>query len=92
VQLAREAGALPLLAMALRQAAGMDDILPGRFADAEARFAESSDVANAAGHPPGATQSTAGALMVAAWRGREEEARRLADTCRHAGIAAGRGR
>ena len=72
VKLAREAGALAVLPVALRLGAGIQ-LLAGEFAAAASVVAEAEAVARATGSPVGPY----GRLMLAAWRGQDAETRQL---------------
>jgi tetratricopeptide (TPR) repeat protein len=72
VKLAREAGALAVLPVALRLGAGIQ-LLAGEFAAAASVAAEAEAVARATGSPVGPY----GRLMLAAWRGQDAETRQL---------------
>ena len=72
VKLAREAGALAVLPVALRLGTGIA-LLAGEFAAAASVAAEAEAVARATGSPVGPY----GRLMLAAWRGQEAETRQL---------------
>ena len=72
VKLAREAGALAVLPVALRLGAGIQ-LLAGEFAAAASVVTEAEAVARATGSPVGPY----GRLMLAAWRGQDTETRQL---------------
>ena len=72
MELAREAGALAVLPVALRLGAGIR-LLAGEFAAAASIAAEAEAVARATGNPAGPYHR----LMLAAWRGQEAETGQL---------------
>ena len=72
MELAREAGALAVLPVALRLGAGIQ-LLAGEFAAAASIAAEAEAVARATGNPAGPYSR----LMLAAWRGQEAETGQL---------------
>ena len=72
VKLAREAGALAVLPVALRLGTAIQ-LLAGEFAAAASVAAEAEAVARATGSPMGPY----GRLMLAAWRGQDAETRQL---------------
>ena len=72
VKLAREAGALAVLPVALRLGAAIQ-LLAGEFAAAASVAAEAEAVGRATGRPVGPY----GRLMLAAWRGQDAETRQL---------------
>jgi DNA-binding CsgD family transcriptional regulator len=86
VQLARDAGALTRLPLALYQL-GAYETNAGRFAAAVACFDEAGEIAASVGNRSLATREGPMTVLVEAWRGRDVRA--LAETC--ARDAAGRG-
>ena len=72
MELAREAGALAVLPLALRLGAGIK-LLAGEFAGAASIAAEAEAVARATGNPV----APYGRLMLAAWKGQEAETGQL---------------
>lgn len=92
VQLARAAGALTTLPLALEKLGALDDVLAGRLDGAETRLAEARELSAATGKPPGVAGLSPGELIVSAWRGRSLEAHELAEACTRAAIAGGLGR
>ncbi len=72
MELAREAGALAVLPLALRLGAGIK-LLAGEFAAAASIAAEAEAVARATGNPV----APYGRLMLAAWKGQEAETGQL---------------
>jgi DNA-binding CsgD family transcriptional regulator len=76
VELAREAGALTLLPIALTHLAGVH-LLAGEFATTASLIDEASAITEAT---RGARVSN-GAVLLAAWRGHETETAALVDTC-----------
>ncbi len=90
--LARESAALTPLTLALDQIAGTDNVVSGQFAVADANFAEARELAEATGVSRIASHASAGALIVAAWRGRTPEAQDLAQATRRDAIVRGLGR
>jgi DNA-binding CsgD family transcriptional regulator len=72
MELAREAGALAVLPVALRLGAGIQ-MLAGEFAAAASTAAEAEAVGRATGNPAAPYSR----LMLAAWRGRDAETRQL---------------
>jgi DNA-binding CsgD family transcriptional regulator/tetratricopeptide (TPR) repeat protein len=92
LELAREAAELTPLTVALDQIAGGDNVISGQFDEAEANFAEARELAEATGDGGVASQASAGALIVSAWRGRMPEARDRAYATMRDAIARGLGR
>ncbi len=90
--LAREAAALTPLTVALDQIAGSDNVVSGQFAVADANFAEARELATATGAGGIASNTSAGALIVSAWRGHTPEAHDLAQANMREAIARGLGR
>jgi len=90
--LAREAAALTPLTVALDQIAGSDNVVSGQFAVADANFAEARELAAATGAGGIASNTSAGALIVSAWRGHTPEAHDLAQASMREAIARGLGR
>jgi len=86
VQLARDAGALSELPLALtaRIAAG---VLAGELAEAASMLAELAAVTEATGSPV----APYGALLLAAWQGREAETTELAEATTHEMVHRGEG-
>jgi len=91
LQLIRDASASSKLPLAHEHLQAMDDAVSGRFKIAEARFAEARELATAAGDTEPVSHFGPGELIVAAWRGRAQEARDLAEACAHEGTARGLG-
>ena len=87
VQLARDAGALTVLPLALNYAAGCR-ILAGEFASAEALGEEARAISAAISNPDVALSR----LFVAGWRGREAEALRLIEASDRDAAGRGEGR
>jgi len=84
--LAREAGALAVLPVALGLGAGIK-LLAGESAAAASCAAEAEAVTRATGHPVG----PCGRLMLAAWRGRDDETRQLLASTTRQLMASGEG-
>ena len=90
VQLARDQGALTALPVALSNQ-GAVEVMAGRFDAARACFAERSEISAATGNP-GVTGTVGSAeAYELAWRGREADARRVADAVAREATGAGRG-
>ena len=87
IELAREAGALAVLPVALRLGAGIQ-LLAGEFAAAASIAAEAEAVARATGNPAGPYSR----LMLAAWRGQEAETGQLIAATTPQMVARGEGR
>ena len=87
MELAREAGALAVLPVALRLGAGIQ-LLAGEFAAAASIAAEAEAVARATGNPAGPYSR----LMLAAWRGQEAETGQLIAATTPQMVARGEGR
>lgn len=87
VRLAREAGALGVLPIALCYRAGVH-VFAGEFAAASALLEEGDAIAKATGNAP----IPYGRLMLTAWRGDEAPALRVIERCRKEAIAKGDGR
>ena len=87
VQLARDAGALTVLPLALNYSAGCR-VCAGEFASAEARGEEAREVSVAIGNPDVSISS----LNLAGWRGREVEALRLIEASDRDAAGRGEGR
>jgi DNA-binding CsgD family transcriptional regulator len=83
---ARAAGAVDVLPVALGEAAGVQ-VFAGRLSEAESLFEEASIVADVTG----AKAAPYAAVLVAAFRGREREARLLIDTTANDVLARGEG-
>ena len=84
VQLARDNGAAMMLSVALCELSALAEVSAGRFDAARACFAEGRELP-AATTNPGIAGAAGGAasgaeMLELAWRGREEDARRLAAT------------
>jgi DNA-binding CsgD family transcriptional regulator len=86
-RLAREAGALTLLPVALVYLSGVH-LFAGEFAAASAMIEEADAIAAATGNAP----LVYGALLLGAWRGVESEAIELIDAGRESATARGEGR
>ena len=86
MELAREAGALAVLPVALRLGAGIQ-LLAGEFAAAASIAAEAEAVARATGNPAGPYSR----LMLAAWRGQEAETGQLIAVATPQMVARGEG-
>jgi DNA-binding CsgD family transcriptional regulator len=86
VRFARETGALVHLQFALSYLAGAY-VVVGELAAAERLIEESGLIAEATGHPPVAIP----AMMLAAWRGEETQARELVEAISHESAANGLG-
>ena len=87
VQLARDAGALTVLPLALNHCAGCR-VCAGEFASAEALGEEAREVSVAIGNPDVSISS----LILAGWRGREVEALRLIEASDRDAAGRGEGR
>ena len=87
VQLARDAGALTVLPLALNYCAGCR-VCAGEFASAEALVEEAREVSVAIGNPDVSISS----LNLAGWRGREVEALRLFEASDRDAAGRGEGR
>ena len=87
MELAREAGSLAVLPVALRLGAGIQ-LLAGEFAAAASIAAEAEAVARATGNPAGPYSR----LMLAAWRGQEAETGQLIAATTPQMVARGEGR
>ena len=87
VQLARDAGALTVLPLALNYSAGCR-VCAGEFASAEALGEEAREVSVAIGNPDVSISS----LNLAGWRGREVEALRLIEASDRDAAGRGEGR
>ena len=87
VQIARDAGALTVLPLALNHCAGWR-VLAGEFHSAEALGAEAREVSVAIGNPDVSISS----LFLAGWRGREVEALRLIEASDRDAAGRGEGR
>ncbi|TQM36939.1 ATP-binding protein [Pseudonocardia cypriaca] len=86
VSLAREAGALGELLLALNSRV-MAQVFAGELTEA----APLVDEANAVGEATGSSLAPCGAMALAAWRGREEQARALIETSMNEAVARGEG-
>lgn len=86
LRLARRTGALSLLPVALAERFNFE-LLSGDLEAAASLAAESDAVIDATGAPPSLTRHT----LVAAWRGREEEAIRMIDATRRDVVRRGEG-
>jgi hypothetical protein len=87
LQLARDAGALTVLPIALTYRAGAD-VHEGDFAAASARVEEADAITKATGNAPLAYTS----LVLAAWRGQESRAQELFEAAREDARNRGEGR
>jgi DNA-binding CsgD family transcriptional regulator len=87
VQLARDAGALTVLPLALNYRAGCH-VIAGEFPSAEALAEEAREVSVAIGNPDVAISN----LFLAGWRGREVEALRLIEASDRDAAGRGEGR
>lgn len=87
VRLAREAGALTTLPLALTYRAGVH-VYAGEFAAAAALIEEADGITAATGNAP--LRYTA--LILTAWRGNESSALRMIETCARNAAASGDGR
>ncbi|HTU08557.1 MAG TPA: LuxR family transcriptional regulator [Trebonia sp.] len=90
VQLARDAGALTTLPLAL-SLLGVSEILSGRFTAAEACRAEELQISAATGNPGILGTAPSEDALVLAWRGREAETRAAATALTRQGVEHGRG-
>jgi DNA-binding CsgD family transcriptional regulator len=86
IQLAREAGPLTVLPLALNYLAGWT-LLTGDLAAAAALIEEASSITTAIGSPPMSTAE----IYLTAWRGREREHARLAEEMQEDAEARGEG-
>jgi DNA-binding CsgD family transcriptional regulator len=87
VQLARDAGALTVLPLALNHCAGCR-VFAGEFPSAEALGEEAREVSLAIANPDVSISS----LFLAGWRGREVEALRLIESSDREAVSRGEGR
>ena len=90
VELARTGGALLALPNALSQL-GTYEVMVGRFDVAAATFDEGREISAATGDAGMLGKSDLGSLILAAWRGKEAEAKALAHECASDGAARGIG-
>jgi DNA-binding CsgD family transcriptional regulator len=90
VRVAREHGAMATLPVALSGLAWCE-ILGGRFEAAEALISEAVEITAATGAPSMPGAQGINSLAVLAWRGREREARLLAETVTDEAVARGQG-
>ena len=77
VRLARDQGALTALPVALNSE-GSFEVKAGRFDAARACFAERSEISAATGNPGVIGELASAAMYELAWRGREDDVRRIA--------------
>jgi DNA-binding CsgD family transcriptional regulator len=91
VELTRASGALFALRRALSARGAVYEVLAGRFDAAETLIEEAREIARATRNPRADDRSTPGRLLLAAWRGDEPEARRLAETTIREAAARGDG-
>jgi DNA-binding CsgD family transcriptional regulator len=89
VELAREVGALAVLPRALSQL-GAFEVLVGRFEVAENLVEEAGEIAAVTNYPIVGTADPS-ALLLAAWRGQDQETRALAQACMRDATARGIG-
>ena len=90
VRLARDQGALTALPVALNSE-GSFEVKAGRFDAATACFAERSEISAATGNPGVIGEVASAAMYELAWRGRENEVRRIAAAVAPEAVGAGGG-
>ena len=78
VQLARDSGAPMILAVALSELCAVAEVSAGRLDAARARIAEGREIPAATANPGMAGTASGAEMFELAWRGREQDARRLA--------------
>ena len=78
VQLARDSGAPMILAVALSELCAVAEVSAGRLDAARARIAEGREIPAATANPGMARTASGAEMFELAWRGREQDARRLA--------------
>src|ERR1700733_6392658 len=91
VQLARDSGALTLLAVALGFRCTMAEVPAGRFTAAETCLAEARAIAAATGNPGTSGEAGVDEIALLAWRGREAETRQAAAAIAREAADSGRG-
>ncbi|HTU08933.1 MAG TPA: AAA family ATPase [Trebonia sp.] len=78
VQLARDSGAPMILAVALSELSAVAEVSAGRLDAARACIAEGREIPAATANPGMAETASGAEMFELAWRGREQDARRLA--------------
>jgi DNA-binding CsgD family transcriptional regulator len=91
VQLARDSGAPMILAVALSELSSVAEVSAGRFDAARACIAEGREIPAATKNPGIAGTASGAEMFELAWRGREQDARRLASAAARQSARADRG-
>ncbi len=91
VQLARDSGAPMILAVALSELSAVAEVSAGRLDAARACIAEGREIPAATANPGMAGTASGAEMFELAWRGREQDARRLAAAAASQSARADRG-